>query len=193
MKLIAVHRSRLYFIGIVLLLLIFVFFMAPTILRCMFPMPHFGIVEKYAKENGIKITLVYAVMKAESGFREEAVSPKQAMGLMQITEKTGKWIASSLGADDFKAEELIVPEVNVKFGCWYLSYLMKRFDGNRELALAAYNAGEGTVVRWMESGDIVWKGLEIKELPFKETEKYLVRVNRIYFVYKSLYPKMDSW
>lgn len=193
MKLIAVHRSRIYFIGIVLLALIVVFFVAPTILRCMFPMPYFSIVEKYAKENGISITLVYAVMKAESGFEEKAVSPKQAMGLMQITEKTGSWIASNLDVRDFSAEELIVPEVNVRFGCWYLSYLINRFDGNKELALAAYNAGEGTVDKWINSGDIVWKGLEIKQLPFKETEKYLVRVNRIYFVYKSLYPKMDSW
>ena len=76
-------------------------------------------------------------------------------------------------------------------GCWYLSYLLKRFDGNSELALAAYNAGEGTVSRWINSDNIGWKDSKIISLPYKETEKYLVRVNRIYFVYKTLYPELD--
>ncbi|WP_252891553.1 lytic transglycosylase domain-containing protein [Thermoclostridium stercorarium] len=158
----------------------------------MFPTPHLEIIEKYARDNQIKITMVYAVMKAESGFKTRAVSPKGAIGLMQITESTGRWIASELGINEFSADQLADPELNIRFGCWYLAYLLKRFNGNSELALAAYNAGEGTVSRWLDSGNIGWENSKIKYLPYKETEKYLVRVNRIYFVYKTLYPELDS-
>jgi soluble lytic murein transglycosylase len=137
--------------------------------------------------------MVYSVIKTESGFRTDAVSKKGAIGLMQITEKTGLWIADKLGDKDYVREDLKNPEVNIKYGCWYLSYLLERFEGNNELALAAYNAGEGTVMRWIADNDIKWRGLEIKSVPYPETERYLVRVNRIYFVYKTLYPEMDSW
>lgn len=165
--------------------------MGPAILRSMFPTPHLGFVEKYARDNRIKATMVYAVIKAESGFRSSVVSPKGAVGLMQITEPTGEWIASELGVHGFTADALTDPELNIMFGCWYLSYLLKRFNGNSELALAAYNAGEGTVNRWLDSGAIEWKDSRIISLPYKETEQYLVRVNRIYFVYKTLYPELD--
>jgi len=159
----------------------------------MFPTPHLDVVEKYARDHQVKITMVYAVMKAESGFRANVVSHKGAIGLMQITEATGKWIASELGITEYTTDKLNDPELNIRLGCWYLSYLIKRFDGNTELALAAYNAGEGTVSRWIDSDNIGWEDSRIKSLPYKETEKYLVRVNRIYFVYKTLYPELDSW
>lgn len=193
MKRIARNRKRLSYICSILLFFILVFIHAPRILRSLFPTPHLEIIEKYARDNQIKLTMVYAVMKAESGFKTRAVSPKGAIGLMQITESTGRWIASELGINEFSADQLADPELNIRFGCWYLAYLLKRFNGNSELALAAYNAGEGTVSRWLDSGNIVWENSKIKYLPYKETEKYLVRVNRIYFVYKTLYPELDSW
>lgn len=192
MRSIARHKSRFSYIGTILLFFILIFAIAPVILKSMFPTPHLDVVEKYADTNQIKVTMIYAVIKAESGFRSNVVSPKGAVGLMQITERTGEWIASELGVPDFSTGLLTDPELNIRFGCWYLSYLLKRFDGNSELALAAYNAGEGTVSKWVKSGDIGWDDSKIKSLPYKETEKYLVRVNRIYFVYKALYPELDS-
>lgn len=191
MRIIACHKKRLSYIGGILIFFILVFAVGPAILRSMFPTPHLGFVEKYARDNRIKATMVYAVIKAESGFRSSVVSPKGAVGLMQITEPTGEWIASELRVHGFTADALTDPELNIMFGCWYLSYLLKRFNGNSELALAAYNAGEGTVNRWLDSGAIEWKDSRIISLPYKETEQYLVRVNRIYFVYKTLYPELD--
>ncbi|HAA25754.1 MAG TPA: lytic transglycosylase [Ruminiclostridium sp.] len=187
------NRFRLSCIGGILLLFVIAALFAPILLKKLFPMPYLEIVKKYAADNQLKITLVYSVMKTESGFRTEVVSPKGAVGLMQITEKTGRWIADSLGDEDYDCDDLKKPEVNIKYGCWYLSYLLERFEGNNELALAAYNAGEGTVRRWVADNAIEWRGFEIKSVPYTETEKYLVRVNRIYFVYKTLYPEMDSW
>lgn len=172
--------------------LIFIFAIAPVVLRAMFPMPYYEEVEEYAHKNNLKITMVYSVIKTESGFRPNVVSHRGAIGLMQITEKTGQWIASQLDVKDYQAKTLTDPEINIQFGCWYISYLLDRFSGNNELALAAYNAGEGTIRKWIESGEIKWKGNEIKSLPYPETEKYLVRVNRIYFIYKTLYPDLDS-
>ncbi|HEY8422940.1 MAG TPA: lytic transglycosylase domain-containing protein [Thermoclostridium sp.] len=193
MRNIARHKIRLSYICIILLFFILIFAVAPKILKSMFPTPHLDVVEKYARDHQVKITMVYAVMKAESGFRANVVSHKGAVGLMQITEATGKWIASELGITEYTTDKLNDPELNIRLGCWYLSYLIKRFDGNTELALAAYNAGEGTVSRWIDSDTIGWEDSRIKSLPYKETEKYLVRVNRIYFVYKTLYPELDSW
>jgi len=187
------NRIRLSYIGIILLFFILIYSLAPRFLRSLFPTPHLDVIEKYARDHQVKITMVYAVIKAESGFRSSAVSPKGAIGLMQITETTGRWIASELGISEFTTESLTDPELNIRFGCWYLSYLLKRFGGNSELALAAYNAGEGTVRKWIDSGNIGWEDSRIKSLPYKETEKYLVRVNRLYFVYKTLYPELDSW
>jgi len=158
----------------------------------MFPTPHLEAIKRYAGENGLKVTMIYAVAKTESDFREKVVSPKGAVGLMQVTEKTGQWIASELGVNEFTTDMLTDPEMNIRFGCWYLSYLLKKFNGNSELALAAYNAGEGNVFRWIDSGDITWDDSTIIALPYKETENYLVRVNRLYFVYKTLYPELDS-
>jgi soluble lytic murein transglycosylase len=187
------NRFRLSFIGGILLFFLIAVLFAPALLKSLFPMPHLEIVKKYAMDNDIKITMVYSVIKTESGFRADAVSPKGAIGLMQITEKTGQWIADRLGDKYYNYEDLKEPEINIRYGCWYLSYLLKRFEGNNELALAAYNAGEGTVMRWIADNDIEWRGFEIKSVPYPETERYLVRVNRIYFVYKTLYPEMDSW
>lgn len=187
------HKNRLSYIGTILLFFVAVFVTAPAILKKLFPTPHLDVIQRCARDNQIKVTMVYAVMKAESDFRSRVVSHKGAVGLMQITEPTGKWIASELGMSEFTADELTDPELNIRFGCWYLSYLMKRFNGNSELAIAAYNAGEGTVTRWLNSGQIEWDDSRIKSLPYKETEKYLVRVNRLYFVYKALYPELDSW
>ncbi|MBP7176283.1 MAG: lytic transglycosylase domain-containing protein [Thermoclostridium sp.] len=192
MSKIARHKSRLVYIVIILLLFIITSAIAPAILRGMFPIPHNELVERYARENNLQVTFVYAVIKAESGFRNEVISQKGAIGLMQVTEKTGTWIASMLQVSDFSPEDLKNPEMNIRFGCWYLSYLMDRFSNNSELALAAYNAGEGTVSGWMETGMISWKDMKIQSLPYIETQQYLIRVNRIYFVYKTLYPDLDS-
>jgi soluble lytic murein transglycosylase len=192
MRIIAGLKNRLYYIGVILLLFILISTIAPYILRGMFPTPYFEIVKRYAAENKLETTMVYAVIKAESGFKDDAVSHKGAIGLMQITEKTGHWIASKLGMSGFTAKNLMEPDTNIRFGCWYLSYLIERFNGNTELALAAYNAGEGTVTEWLEQGNVKWKDLSISSLPYNETQKYLIRVNRMYYVYKTLYPEMKQ-
>ena len=109
MTIIAYHKKRLSYICVILLFFILIFAVAAAILRSLFPTPHLDAVEKYARDNQIKATMIYAVIKAESGFRSSVVSPKGAVGLMQITESTGKWIASELGITEFTTEKLTIP------------------------------------------------------------------------------------
>ena len=104
------HKNRLFYITVILLLFILVSILAPAIFRNMFPTPHALLVERYAEEHQLQTALVYAVIRTESGFREKVVSPKGAVGLMQITENTGIWIASMLEVQDFSPEDLKVPE-----------------------------------------------------------------------------------
>ncbi len=106
-----------------------------------FPLKYMNYVEKYSKEYNLDPYFVMAVMKAESNFDEDAKSNKDARGLMQITTSTGKWIAEKQGIIDFDTNLLLEPEVNIRFGCWYLNNLHKEF-GDWDLVIATYNAEE---------------------------------------------------
>ena len=111
-----------------------------------------------AKKHGLPPALVHSVVAAESGYRTDAVSPKGAIGLMQLMPATAK----TLGADPK------VPEQNVDAGAEYLRELLLKYDGHSERALAAYNAGPGAVDRY--------KGVP----PYRETRAYVSRVLRTY-------------
>jgi soluble lytic murein transglycosylase-like protein len=98
--------------------------------------PYRAIIRAAAVESGLREELLHAVIAVESGFQPRAVSPKGAMGLMQLMPAT----AAELGVD-----HPFDPEENVLGGARHLRRLVDRFDGDLELALAAYNAGEGRV------------------------------------------------
>lgn len=142
------------------------------------------LVEKYASKYGLQKSLVAAVIFQESGYRTDVVSNKGAMGLMQIMPDTGRWIAGKLD-EDFKEENLLKPETNVKYGTWYLDYLISRYK-NTSTALAAYNAGPGNVDDWMEEQGISI-GEELREIPFKETRNYVDSILRMRTVYEKMY------
>lgn len=85
---------------------------------------------------------------------------------MQIMPETGSWIAKSTDFPNFKAKMLMLPELNIKFGCWYLSELESEFQGNEILMLAAYNAGRGTVKEWMAENGWGFGFSDISAIPF---------------------------
>ena len=93
---------------------------------------------------GLDPYLVAAVIHCESRGQAEACSPKGARGLMQIMPATGEWISEKLALASFTEDALYEADVNIRFGCWHLSYLLEKYDGEKDLALAAYNAGPGT-------------------------------------------------
>lgn len=140
-----------------------------------FPRKYSEFVEKYAAEFSLDESEVFAVIRAESGFRADALSQKGAVGLMQLMPSTAAFAASLIGCT-FDEKNLSEPELNIRLGCKYLSYLKTRFAG--DMAYAAYNAGEGRVREWQKSGG---------EIPYPETKEYVRRVNLYKAVYEKIY------
>ncbi len=156
------------------------------LIRFRYPLEYSDIVEKYSEQYDLDPYLVLAVINVESRFRHDAVSHKNARGLMQITVKTGEWIAGELRIDDYSVDKLFDPEINIMIGCWYLSALYQQF-GDLDLMLAAYNAGSGNVSQWLRNGKYSPDGKRLDNIPFKETEQYLVKVKNTQDMYKRLY------
>lgn len=163
---------------------IFRFFVVPEYIL---PKKYSEFVEKYSEEYNIDEYLVYSVIHAESGFKKEAVSHKAAIGLMQITESTGQWAAEKIGIEGFETDNLHDPETNIKIGCWYLSELLKQFDGEISTALAAYNAGNGKVSGWLSDPEYSNDGKTLFKIPYEETLNYVRKIELIYKLYEFVY------
>ena len=137
-------------------------------------------IKRYSEEYALDAYFVSAVICTESGFNETAVSNRGAVGLMQIMPDTGTWAAEKIGISDFTTDMLTQPDVNIRIGCWYLRYLDDMFEGDQNKVMAAYNAGPNNVKEWAG-------GRELTDIPFAETENYLVKVTRNLQIYKGLY------
>ena len=135
--------------------------------------PYRSIVKSASKDFAVKESIIYAVMKAESGFREGIVSPKGAVGLMQLLPSTAEFIAKKLD-EEYVDGSLLDPAVNIKYGTWYLSYLFAKFSP--DAAIAAYNAGEGKVSSWLKNPKYSSNGKTLDVIPYAETAKYVRRV-----------------
>lgn len=140
-----------------------------------------SLVEKVREKSAPKAAdpfLVAAVMREESQFNPEAVSPVGAMGLMQIMPSTGRQIAKELGEGLGKGG-LLNPSTSIRFGSWYLGQLMRRFEGDVVLTIAGYNAGPNAAQRWAES---LPKETDefIESIPYEETRGYVKKVLRSY-------------
>src|SRR6185436_13914327 len=155
-----------------------------------YPRAFADVVEREAKKNGIPAALAYAVMREESAFDPEAVSPARAYGLMQLIVPTAKKVARGVGiACD---ESLLArPETNVALGCRFLADLRARFPNSPHLAVSAYNAGPGAPVRWVASRESDDFDLWVEQIPYEETRRYTKRVLASYAAYAFLYDRGD--
>lgn len=142
-------------------------------------------VEKYANEYNVDKYLIFAVIKAESNFNKEAVSKKQAKGLMQLMQTTAEEIAGKVGIE-LNEENILDPDVNINLGTKYISILLQKYE-NINLALAAYNAGSGNVDGWINEGTLEKDGSNIENVPYVETNNYVRKILRDYEIYKELY------
>ena len=139
------------------------------------PLEHEDIIRQQAAEKGLDPALIAAVIYEESRFRDQT-SHAGARGLMQITPDTARFIARDSGGTAFVQEDLATPQVNISYGAYYLRYLLRRYDGDERLAVAAYNAGETNVNRWIERVGGV-EGFDLSEdIPFPETRHYVHNV-----------------
>jgi len=141
-----------------------------------FPKPYASLLEKYAKKRGLDLSWVYAVTRAESAFMKDARSPAGALGLMQIMPRTGKKTALSIGFRTFHTSYLLRADRNITIGTAYLKRMYDKFEGNKILATAAYNAGPHNVARWLPDSECNEPDIWIEKIPFTETRKYVVRI-----------------
>ena len=172
---------------IVLFIIILLIVSRGVFIQVLYPKKYSEYVNKYANEYNVDENLIYAVIKAESNFNNEAKSNKNAIGLMQLMEDTAKDILKKV---EIEQEEdiqsfLIDAENNINLGTKYISILLNRYN-NIELAVASYNAGIGTVDNWIEKGIIKQDGSDIENIPYKETNNYVRKIMRDYEIYKSI-------
>ncbi len=146
-------------------------------LRIRYPLAYESIVRGHAENYGIDPALVAAVIYQESKFRSDAKSESGAVGLMQLRPETAQGIAVRTGGSAFEVDDLYDPEINVRYGCWYLRHLLRKYDDAR-LALAAYNAGQANVDAWRRGG---------KGIAFAETRHYVARVEELEEIYEDAY------
>ena len=174
-------------LAILFMLLFGVFKIQDKIMKKIYPLEYTEYVEKYSSKNELDKMLVYAIIKAESNFEPNITSTSGAMGLMQLMDSTAEEMAEKLGIEYTVKEILYQPETNIKIGTKYFAELLKSFEGNIELALAAYNAGIGNVTKWIENGTIKADGSDIENIPYKETNNYVRKILRDYKIYQELY------
>lgn len=184
-------KNKNIFIFLIIILIIFVFLglFKNKLLKIIYPKTYKEIVSVYAKEYNVDENLIFAVIKAESNFNNDALSNKNAVGLMQIMEETAKDVTTKnlieIDTNNLR-NELLEVENNINIGTKYLQILLERYN-NKEVALAAYNAGIGTVDNWIEKGIINKDGTNIENIPYKETNNYVRKILRDYKIYKELY------
>ena len=166
-------------VGIITIIVVAVVILVIYLFLCLgaylYPLKHIEIIEKYSTQYSVDKSLIASVINVESGFDENAVSPKGAKGLMQITDKTAIWLCEKLG-EEYEEDKMFDADFNIKLGTFYLSYLLEKFE-NLDTALASYNAGEGTVKAWLVSSEYSNDGITINNIPYKETQNYVEKVH----------------
>lgn len=183
-------NKKLIAIGIVIVIIaIFVLLFKDNIMKMIYPKKYEEYVSIYADKYQVEENLIFALIKAESNFDKDSVSNKGAIGLMQLMEETAIDVANKnnieLDEENIR-EDLLKIDKNIDIGTKYLGMMLDRY-GNIEIALAAYNAGIGTVDNWIEKGIINSDGSNIENIPYKETNIYVRKILRDYKIYSSLY------
>ncbi|HWJ45310.1 MAG TPA: lytic transglycosylase domain-containing protein [Gaiellaceae bacterium] len=147
--------------------------------RLWYPLRYQPIVRGHAQNYDLDPALLAAVIYQESKFKANARSRSGAVGLMQLLPDTAKGIALHTGGSKFRVADLYNPEINIRYGAWYLRHLLQKY-GDERMALAAYNAGQRNVDRWRSNGG----GIE-----FAETRAYVKRVEDLKQIYRDAYGK----
>ncbi len=153
-----------------------------------YPLKYFEVIEESAEENGLPPSFLLAVAHTESGFDPEAVSSVDARGLMQITRDTFDWIQHKMGLEkplDYD-QYATDPVVSARYGAFLLRLLYDEF-GSYELALCAYHAGRGNLLKWLRDPELSADGESLTHIPFSDTRWYVDRVLETQKSYQQLY------
>jgi soluble lytic murein transglycosylase len=146
----------------------------PWYARIRYPLKYETIIRAHARNYELDPALLAAVIYQESRFDPKAQSSSGALGLMQLLPSTAQGIAIRTGGSRFRVDDLYDPELNVRYGSWYLRHLLRKY-GDEKTALAAYNAGQTNVDRWLAEGG---------GIRFQETRHYVDRVRELKGLYR---------
>ena len=156
-----------------------------------YPMEYTELIRSRAAAEGLEPAYVAAVILAESSYDPQAVSSVNAQGLMQIMPETGAWIAGKF--DETYVEGcLFDPETNIRYGCWYLGYLLRRYDGDKTCSTAAYHSGQGTVDGWLKNPEYSTDGRTLNIIGGPRANTYVGRVLEYYEKYTQLYANLPA-
>jgi soluble lytic murein transglycosylase len=147
--------------------------------RLWYPLRYEQIVRGHARHYDLDAALLAAVIYQESKFHANAHSESGAIGLMQLLPRTAEGIALHTGGTAFRVGDLYDPEINVRYGAWYLRHLLDKY-GEERTALAAYNAGQDNVDRWRAAR---------RGIAFAETRAYVKRVEELRRIYRRAYAR----
>ena len=193
------RRTRLYkAIGIAVLVLALVGLGTAVLMDrlaertgMVYPMEYTDLIRSRAAAEGLEPAYVAAVILAESSYNPQAVSSVNAQGLMQIMPETGEWIAGKF--DETYVEGcLFDPETNIRYGCWYLGYLLRRSDGDKICSTAAYHSGQGTVDGWLKDPEYSTDGRTLNIIGGPRANTYVGRVLEYYEKYTQLYANLAA-
>lgn len=152
-----------------------------------YPVHYRDTILKYTAEYEVDPLFILAVMKTESDFNPNAVSEADARGLMQIAETTFDWIKDKLNDETSVFSDMYTPEINIRYGTFFLHYLYQEFE-SLELAAAAYHAGRGAVNDWLTDSTLSSDGETLHKIPSSVTAHYVNKVMNAYDKYCSIYP-----
>lgn len=188
------RRKRLYVLLLAVLLLV-LYADRSWMGRWMYPLGFEDSIVEYSAMYHVDPYLIASIIRVESNFRPDKLSAKGAIGLMQLMPPTAQWIMEQEGNRQSDIDRLHEPEINIKYGAWYVRSLQQQFvaphtsseDAVARIA-AAYNAGPGNVARWLQ--DSLWDGSlsGADGVPFGETKHYIHRVYYYYQKYSQIYP-----
>ena len=145
------------------------------------PFQYRALVEDYSREQELDPALVAAMILNESSFKPDAESRLGARGLMQLMPGTAEWVANKLN-EPYDFDRMYDPETNIRFGCWFLGYLSRKFDGDPVKMIAGYHAGGGAVEEWLANPAYSQDG-ELTEIPYEGTDRYVQKVMKAYEIY----------
>ena len=158
--------------------------------KAAYPVKYGDIIASACSEHGIEPALCLAVIKTESGFREDAVSKAGAVGLMQITPETMEWLCGLAGYN-YIEQDLYDAEANINLGVYLLKLNIERF-GTLETAIAAYNAGRSSFDGLLKDERYSYEGVKLQNIPYEETDNYVRKVMEAYESYTDLYYKNNG-
>ena len=192
-----VKKNMLRRVGKTAILLLLLLALAATLLFTCFreridhweyPMKYQEYVTYYADKYSIDPLMLYSFIRTESNFNPKAESNAGARGLMQITEVTFDWIKSKIApTEDLTFDSLYDPETNIRFGCYFVSYCLLRYQDDLATAAAAYHSGWGTVDELLAQPEYSADGKTLDHYPYPQMRQYVKKITESYQRYQEIY------